>query len=385
VSGPEEASGGGTVFGVEKRKAVVGVGVALVLTLAAVAALGQITSYGKLREALGRADEIWLAGCLAGQLLAWLGYVTAYRAVAAADGGPHFRFRDAARIVTVGLGAYVIGSDAGGLTVDFWAMRTAGESTHGAARRTLGLNTLQAGGMFAFAGIAGAVLLVLGPGGGAALVMSIVWIGISLFVFASSAVVSDPRLAPRLLEAPDGEERPSWRQPRQWPPWLRAKLRKAFADAVGGVVFARIVVERPRRYLGGVLGYPLFWLGDFTIMWSALAAFGYHIDPVRLVVAEATAWALTFVPLPGGGSGFSEATIAYTLHAVGVPLSTAIFAALVYRAVNFWLPILPALALLPNMSSLRDALSRSDHTEPDEDVAVHPEEVGVGAGDGRRE
>jgi uncharacterized membrane protein YbhN (UPF0104 family) len=380
VSGSEEAGGDGTVFGVEKRKAVLGVVVALALTLGAVAALGQVTSYGKLREALGRAEVVWLAGCFGGQALAWLGYVTGYRAVAAADGGPRFRFRDAARVVTIGLGAYVIGSDAGGLTVDFWAMRAAGSSTHEAARRTLGLNTLQAGGMFAFAGVAGAVVLALGTHGHAALVMAVVWIGISLFVFAASAAVSDRRLAPRLLEAPSGEGRPSWRQPRQWPPWLRVKLRKAFADAVGGVVFARIVIEHPRRYLGGLVGYPLFWLGDFTIMWSALAAFGYHIDPARLVVAEATAWALTFVPLPGGGSGFSEATIAYTLNAVGAPLSPAIFAALVYRAVNFWLPILPALALLPTVSRLREALSRSDHGEPDEDVPVHPEEVGVGAG-----
>ena len=359
------------LFGVDKRKALLGVALAAGLSLAAVAVIGQVTSYGELERAMRRADKSWLPLCLAGELLGYLGYLVAYRSVAAADDGPRLRYRDAARVIAIGLGAYVVGSGAGGLTVDFWAMRRAGAETHEAARRTLALNTLQAAGLTIFAAAAGAYLLALSGTRHAAFVMAAVWVSIVPLCFAAAALVSGPRLAPRLIEAPDSGARPSGHELAAWGRWLRAKLRKAFADTIGGLVFVRHVLSHPIRYAGGVLGYPLFWLGDFFILWVALAAFGYHLSPPRLAVAEATAWALSFLPLPAGGSGLAETTMAYTLHAVGVPLSVALFAALTYRAVNFWLPLLPALALLPQVSSLREGLASADRSGRDEDAAIH--------------
>jgi uncharacterized protein (TIRG00374 family) len=359
------------LFGVDKRKALLGVGLALVLSLAAVAVIGQVTSYGKLRDAITHANKAWLPLCLVGELISYGGYVVAYRSVAAADGGPRLRLRDAARVVAIGLGAYVVGSGAGGLTVDFWAMRTAGAHTHEAARRTLALNTLQAWGLAIFAVTAALWLVAFAATSHAALVMAIVWLALVPGAFLGAVVASDPRIAPRLLDAPDDEERPSRLDLARWRHWLRAKLRKAFADAIGGVVFVRHVLGHPWRYVGGVVGYPLFWLGDFFILWVALHAFGYDLSPPRLVVAEASAWALSFLPLPAGGSGLAETTIAYTLHAVGVPLSVALFAALTYRAINFWLPLLPALALLPQVRSLQESLQETERAGPDEDAAIH--------------
>lgn len=345
--------------GIGRRKALIGLGIALLLTLGAVAVIGQVTSYGELLSALRRADKALLPLALLGELFAYLGYLVAYRTVAAADGGPRLRFRDVAQVITLGMGAYVVGSDAGGLTVDFWAMREAGSKTHEAARRTLALNTLQAAGLAWLATIAALAVVVHGAAH-AALALALIWLIVPPAATVAAAIVSDERIAPRLLLADDGTHRR-----------LYAKLRKALADAVGGVVFTRHVLAHPGSYLGGVVGYPLFWIGDFFILWISLRAFGYHLDPALLVVAEATAWALNFVPLPGGGAGFSEAAMAYTLHAVGVPLSQAIFAALVYRAVNFWLPLVPAIALLPRVPALQESLRRTEHAARDEDAAVH--------------
>ena len=350
------------LFGIERRKALIGLGVALLLTIGAVAVIGQVTSYGKLLSALHRANRWLLPLTLVGELVAYAGYLVAYHSVAAADGGPRLRYRQAAQVIVLGMGAYVVGSDAGGLTVDFWAMRQAGSRTHQAARRTLALNTLQAAGLAWLATIAG-VFVLAGGSGHAALVLALVWVVVPPVLTGAAAVASSERLAPRLLEPGDGQHG-----------WLYRKLRKGLADAVGGVVFTRHVLGRPHRHLGGVVGYPLFWLGDFFILWISLRAFGYDLSPARLVVAEATAWALSFVPLPGGGAGFAEAAIAYTLHAVGVPLSQAIFAALVYRAVNFWLPLVPAVALLPRVATLRDSLRAVEHAPRDEDTAVHGDE-----------
>ena len=356
-----------------KRKALIALGIALLLTLAAVAVVGQVTSYGKLLSALRRANHGLLVLTLLGELVAYAGYLVAYRTVAAADGGPRLRYRDAAQVIVLGLGAYVIGSDLGGLTVDFWAMRQAGSPLHSAARRTLALNTLQAAGLAWIATAAAAVVLA-GGASHTVLAFALVWLTIPPAATAAAYVLSGERYAPHLLEPPDEEERPDAGSFRRRLRWLKVKLRRGFADAIGGVVFTRDVLAHPRRYLGGVIGYPLFWLGDFFILWISLRAFGYDLDPARLVVAEAMAWLLSFVPLPAGGAGFAEAAIAYTLHAVGVPLSQALLAAIVYRAVNFWLPILPALAVLPLLPRLQESLHRAENAERDEDAEVHGDE-----------
>lgn len=360
------------VFGIQKRKAAIAAVLALLLSLGAIAAIGQITSYGKLLEAWHRASKAWLPLCLLGEIVSYTGYVVAYRSVAKADGGPVLRLRDAARVVAVGLGAYVVGSEAGGLGVDYWAMREAGETPHQAARRTLALNTLQVGGLAVLALLGGVVVLVRGAHGHGVLVMALVWISVVPAAIAGAVAVSGRTLAPRLLEAPDeGRKRPPLRHPGSFLRWLWTKARTLFADAIGGVVFVRVVVGHPRRYLGGLAGYPLFWIGDFFILWVALEAFGYTLSPARLAVAEATAWALTFVPLPGGGSGFAEAAMTYTLHAVGVPVHQALLAAIAYRGVNFWLPVLPALALLPSLRNLERGLEASGHAPEEEDAEVH--------------
>ncbi len=86
--------------------------------------------------------------------------------------------------------------------------------------------------------------------------------------------------------------------------------------------------------------------------WFPLAALGE-------VLAYATAYLLTALPLPAGGAGSMEAVTALTLHAVGVPLAPALLAAFVYRIFAFWLPILPALALVPSIARLGDELPRA--------------------------
>ena len=48
---------------------------------------------------------------------------------------------------------------------------------------------------------------------------------------------------------------------------------------------------------------------------------------------------------------------------VGLPLAPALAGVLVYRLFNFWLPIVPALALLPSVSELRRAFEQPDALE----------------------
>lgn len=343
----------------DRRRVIVALAVAAGLSVGAVVVIGEITNFGKLVDAFRRADGRWLLVCLVGELGAYAGYVLAYRAVAAVSGGPLLRYRDALRVVTLGFGGYLVGSSAGALGIDFLAMRKAGATTREAARRSLALNTLDGSGLMGFALVAGVVVLVRGASG-TTFSMALAWVcAVPAAIVAAAWVSAEPR-GLRLATVPEGAS------------GIRGKLRTGFAETIGGVVLVRRVVTHPVRYLGGVIGYPLFWLGDFFILWTALYAFGVRLAPAYLVVAEATAWVLTLLPLPAGGSGAAEAAMTFTLHAVGVPLPHALSAALVYRGISFWLPVAPALLLVPQVRSLQRGLENSERAEPDPEEAVLP-------------
>jgi uncharacterized protein (TIRG00374 family) len=138
-----------------------------------------------------------------------------------------------------------------------------------------------------------------------------------------------------------------------WLVWLWAQARSGLADAVGGVLVVRHLLTHPRSHPAGILGFAIYWFGHLFTLYVAMRAFGVDdIGLATLVLAFATGYVATALPLPGGGSGGIEAALAFSLHAVGVPLAPAFLAALVYRFFTFWLPIVPALALFPTVKSL---------------------------------
>ena len=79
---------GHEIFGIDRRKAILTGVAALVLAVAAVAGIGQVTSLHHVVRALGRGNHAWFPVCLAGALLAYAGYVAAYRDVLASTVDP---------------------------------------------------------------------------------------------------------------------------------------------------------------------------------------------------------------------------------------------------------------------------------------------------------
>ena len=145
--------------------------------------------------------------------------------------------------------------------------------------------------------------------------------------------------------------------------WLAGEARVGFADALGGIVVIRAMFRHPHRYPAGIGGFVVYWVGDLLALYGALEAFGLRLEPTSLVLAYTTGYVITALPLPVGGAGATEATLAWTLHLVGTPFAPALLAAVVYRAFSFWLPILPAVAFLPLARGLTDELERlrSEH------------------------
>ena len=348
------------VLGFDRRKALITAGAAALLGIAAVALIGKAAGYHDILEAVRKADKAWFPVCLLGELIAYGAYIVAYRDLARVHDGPRFDYWTATRIVGVGFGAYVIGASAGGLAVDYWALTRAGEGPHAAARRVLGLNTLEWATLGVFAWVA-ALALLLGAGRGAPLAMTVAWLVVIPLCFVGGLYATSPKRVDRLDSLPSGEEpEERGRGPRRWGRWLWPKLKKGFADAIGGVAFVRDVLSHPQRHPAAAFGFGLYWIGDILCLYAAVRAFGAHIGPAAIVLGYVTGYVVTSAPLPAGAAGASEATTSFTLHLVGVPLSAAILAVFVYRVFTFWLPILPALALVPMVRKLNDELPEAE-------------------------
>jgi uncharacterized protein (TIRG00374 family) len=339
------------VLGIDAKRALLTIGIAVVLVVGAVSLIGKFADFDEIRQALEQANREWFPICLAGLVCAYAGYIAGYREIARMHGGPNLPIWTVTRIVGIGFGANVLGSAAGGLAVDFWALRRAGASTHESARRVLGFNTLEWALLGAFACVA-AIVVLAGRGPGAPLSMTLSWLIVFPVCAVLAAYVSSPKRAPRLSRAEavhgDGRKEVLW-----------TTIKKGIADGIGGVVVVRHLVLNPREHPSAVLGFAVYWFGHLLTLYAALRAFSHSsLVLAALVLAFATGYVATALPLPGGGSGGIEAALAFSLHGVGVPLAPALLATLVYRFFTFWLPLLPALALLPSVKQLNDELPR---------------------------
>lgn len=336
------------------RRALLAVGGALVLVGIAFVLIGRAAKFGEVTEAAARGNKLWFPICLLGEVLAYAGYILAYRDVARAEGGPELDLWTVTRIVVLGFGAVVVGSGAGGLAVDFWALRRAGAGAHGSTRRVLALNTLEWGVISFWAALAGLAVL-LGAGEGVPLAMALAWLCVVPACVVAAAWTTQAVRVKALTAIPHGPPA------RGLLPRGRHALRIAFADAIGGVLLVRHIVLRPMAYPAALIGFPIYWLGDLVTLYGGLRAFGVTIGVAPLVLAYTTSYVATALPLPFAGAGGIEAALTLTLHLVGVPLAAALLGVLVYRLFSLWLPIVPALLFLPSIESLEkdvEAVSR---------------------------
>jgi uncharacterized membrane protein YbhN (UPF0104 family) len=344
-------------LGIDAKKALVTLALAVVLVVGTVSLIAKLADLDELTTALDKADRMWFPICLAGLVCAYAGYIAGYREIARMHGGPNLPIWTVTRVVGIGFGANVLGSAAGGLAVDFWALRRAGATSRESARRVLGFNTLEWALLGAFACVA-AIFVLAGRGSGAPRAMTLSWLVVFPVCVVLAALVSSP-------------QRVSWveRRARDGAPggfiantW--STLKKATATGIGGVVVVRHLVLHPREHPSAVLGFAIYWFGHLLTLYAALRAFQQTVVLASLVLAFATGYVATALPLPGGGSGGIEAALAFSLHAVGVPLAPALLAVLVYRFFTFWLPLLPAVALLPTVKQLNDELPSFAPTAP---------------------
>lgn len=88
-----------------------------------------------------------------------------------------------------------------------------------------------------------------------------------------------------------------------------------------------------------------FWLFDFLCLYATFLAFGQQVPIAYVGVVYVVAYSIgTLAPTPGG-LGAVEGLMMALFASFGVPSASAVAVVLVYRVINFWMPIPPGLIM----------------------------------------
>jgi glycosyltransferase 2 family protein len=317
----------------EPRSYLIVLAAAAALAMVAAALVADAAGLEDVRAVTSHFQPGWLVVCAGAQVAAYLGYVLALRNVARADGGPVLPLGLSARTVAAGFGVHWAASVSGGYGVDYRELRRAGLGREQAIARIACLGALELA-VLAPVALASAIALLVT---GAHVQATVTWPWLLVVPgLLAAAWVTSPRRLDRLADASGG-----------------GRIRTGFAHAVAGLAMLRSLARQPRRHLPGLLGVALFCLGDMACLWAALMAFSVEVSLPCLVLAYATGSVASRRSLPVGGAGFVDVLMTFSLVWVGVPLAPALAGVLLHRLVSVWLPIVPALALLPHGTELR--------------------------------
>ena len=318
---------------------LVALGVGVAATVVVVVLIGQAAHYADLLTRLRAAKPGWLVLCAAGEVVAYAGFVASYQAVAELDGGPRLPYLTVVRVVGLSFGAFSVATAIGGLSVDFWALREAGEPPKMASARVIALETMRWA-LLSIATCAAAIVVLLGAGGGQVpWEVPVAWLVITPACFAGGLWISGARRRGRFTRS------------------TGSLALDALGVAVRALVLVRRLVHAPVgltvRACGGA---ALFWSGELLCAWAALRAFGVTVAVAPLLLGYTTGYVSMGLPLPAGGSGSVDAAMTAGFVLAGAPLSGALLGAIAFRLFSFWLPAVGALLSLATLRGLRARL-----------------------------
>ena len=285
------------------------------IALGTLFAVTWVAGFDPVASRLRAVDPVWFAAAFGAQIVAYVGYVLAYREVARVEPGCELPTRNVVAAVTAGFGSFVA---RGGFAVDVHAFRQAGLSDHDVRVRVLGLGALE--------------YTVLAP---AACIVAIQ-------LLADGHSPSLGLTLPWAISVPLGFAAALWAVERRETFRAHNGRRRHLAHVLDSVHVLKVMFLRPQHVLGP-LGTALYWFGDIFCLWACLQAFTHGTPDISLLLlGYATGYALTRRTLPLGGAGAVDALLPFALSWCGISLAAAVLAVFAYRVFNLWLPIVPA-------------------------------------------
>jgi uncharacterized membrane protein YbhN (UPF0104 family) len=298
-----------------------------VLTFGAFTGLAWWAGFVRVYHVFTHVHWWWAAVALGAEVVSYLGYVVAYREVARAEEGAELDLSSTAAAVATGFGVFVA---SGGFALDEAVLRSAGVPDREARSRVLGLGALE--------------YVVLAPAA----------MGAALYIAVFARPDIDPALTfPWIVGVPLGFAAAAvlmWHRKRLN---LRSGRRRHLANALEALNLVRSMALKPFPYWLAFAGIALYWIGDIACLWAALHVFFQEPPPLAiLVLGYATGYALTRRTLPLGGAGVVDTLLPLALVWLGIAFAPAVVAVVLYRFMNLWLPMIPALAGLPTLKQI---------------------------------
>ena len=308
--------------------------IAIVLALGALAGVSSVAGFESVGRVFASTHLDWLAACAITQVVAYAGYVVAYRSVARMQQGPSLGLSLTTLLVVAGFGGFAIG---GGFAIDRRALHAVCRDRRDATVRVIGLGVVEYAILAPVAAAAAVVLLLTGARTPESLTLP--WaIGVPVG-FAVAFWIAAPARGP--IPRPGS-----------------GRLREGFEHLLEGLGVLHRLVAEPFRHPGAWIGTALYWSAEIACLYAALRTFGAHVPLAALIIAYATGYAASKRSLPLGGAGVTEALMAFALTWVGVPLAPALGGVVIYRGFNFLLPLVPALVA---HTKLKPLLERAVH------------------------
>jgi uncharacterized protein (TIRG00374 family) len=315
------------------RRSVLGLGAFLVLAIAALYFL--LPKLAGLQDTWHRIENgspYWIFVALLFGLGMFGGYVAMFRGVFLRAGATRIDWTASYQITMAGLAATRIfaAGGAGGLVITAWALRRSGMRRRLVADKTLTFLILTYMPYMAALIVCGFGLYLGIFNGEAPFGLTVVpaVIAIILTAIGVSTVLVPTDLQRRL----EGFARQRGKVGR-----IAQRLANLPASASAGMRDALKHLRHPDPALAGAI---FFWAFQVAVLWASFRAFGESPPLAVLTQAFFVGMFGNLLPMPGGVGGVEGGMIA-SLAAFGVDAGQAVVAVLLFRAVTFWLPMIP--------------------------------------------
>jgi uncharacterized membrane protein YbhN (UPF0104 family) len=294
-------------------------GFATLIAGIAVVAIARATNVDEVGRAFSDFNPGWIGLIAGAEVIAYVGYMVAYRSIAMLHGHAALALPLVARVVVAGFGPFTIG---GGFGIDKRVLHALHEDEDSARVRVLSLGVLEWAVLAPLTCIVSIVLLVQG----ADVMASLLWPwAIAVPVgFAFGLWATTPARRERLSQS-------------------RFMRRKWVTHTLEGVGVLHTLIRDRRTYVGAWFGTAVYWAADIAAFYGGVRTFGMHPGMGKVIIAYSTGYAATRRSLPLGGAGVTEVLMTYSLYWVRQPLAPALAAVVAYRIFNLVLAAMPAL------------------------------------------
>jgi hypothetical protein len=312
---------------------------AALLQLAAGVGLAYVAGFSDVWHVLQGFDWVWMVPLVVGLVMSFVGYYYAYAGIYHVDSGPDLPESQMRGVVIAGFGGFLAH---GGAALDTYALEAGGADEREAKVRVSALGGMEHGMLSLIGTVAAIVLLTMGttvpP-----LDFTLPWAVIPVPGFLLAFWLAE-RYRERLRSAP------GW----------KGKVG-IFLD---GIHLVRELFRHSLSHAAALVGMIVFWLAESFMGWSALAAFGFHMNWAQFIIGFGTGMVFTRRTGPLAGAGLLDLILPVTVWYSGAPFATAVVGLFLYRVVSLWLPMPFALGRLPQLRDMGRRPAGKPHGRP---------------------